>query len=60
VTDLFCAFVCVTAEVKDDPTLDRFDASLDKIEKLHEKGGCFFFRHCFQRFPFQFPRLFSP
>jgi hypothetical protein len=50
----------VTAEVKDDPTLDRFDAALDKIEKLHEKGGCFFFRHCFQLFPFQFPRLFSP
>ena len=32
----------MTAEVKDDPALGWLDDALNKIEKLHEKGGCFF------------------
>ena len=29
------------AELKDDPALDKFDAAMHRIEKLHEKCACF-------------------
>jgi hypothetical protein len=40
VWDFLC--VCVVAELKDEPALNnKFGATMDRIEKLHEKGSCF-------------------
>jgi hypothetical protein len=37
----FLTGACVVAELKDDPALGKFDAAVDSIKKLHDKGGCF-------------------
>ena len=42
---LVCIFLMrarvLIAELKDDPALDKFDAAMHRIEKLHEKCACF-------------------